>query len=39
MLPVTTGDALASKKAGKFKKIGEIFITCMDALASAVFPL
>ena len=38
MLPVITDDTLASGNPGKLKKIREIFIACMYALAT-IFPL
>lgn len=39
LLPIITDDTLASGKPGKFKKIREIFIACMYALATIIFPL
>lgn len=39
MLPIITDDTLASGKPGKFKKIREIFIACMYALATVILPL
>ena len=39
MLPIIADDALASGKPGKFKKIREILIACLYALATVIFPL
>lgn len=39
MLHIITDDTLTSGKPSKFKKIREIFIASMYALATIIFPL
>lgn len=39
VLPIIAADTFASEKPGKLKKIREIFIACMYALAAIIFPL
>lgn len=39
MLPIIAAATFTSGKPGKFKKIREIFIACVYALAAIIFPL